>query len=403
MSATLERWLNQLEARIVDRQDSTSSLLLAQVTLPILLLLWLLQLLGMRDPGVRALYNPDWLMASLWLQGALITWLASMGVLAWQRRRSPDSMPWLVQMTAVPAVLGVVLLALGYGLKDTPMTMVMLVQFVFARALFSLGQLRWAFLLSLMATALQEVFVAAKLMPYAPLLTLPIYSGGALHDWWALWVRIVFSCATLPLSGVMFFLAATLHRHGRELETLVRTDMLTGLSNRREFMTRLEREAHRHARSDRPLSIVLFDVDHFKRINDTWGHPVGDEVLAKLGQILRSHTREQVDTAARYGGEEFVLLLPETDLTGAQHVAEKISARLRAQAFTADGQRFTVTQSVGIAQVVEGDTSWALKVADRNLYEAKRAGRDRIVASMAFPEGATAGLTGRVAWHIHET
>ena len=386
MKATLRHWLQRLEARIVDRQDSTSSLLLVEVTLPILLLLFLLQSIGVRDPEVRTLYHPDWLLPSLWFQGVLVIWLMGVGVLAWQRRRIPDRMPWLVQMTAVPAVLGVVVLALGYGLKDTPMTMVVLAQFVFARALFSLRQLRWAFLLSLIAMVLEEVITALQGMPYAPLLVMPIYSGGALHPWWALWVRVVFSAATLPLSGVMFFLAATLHRHRHELETLVRTDMLTGLANRREFMTRLEREAHRQARSGRPLSVVLFDVDHFKRVNDTWGHPVGDEVLAKVGEILRFHTREQVDTAARYGGEEFVLLLPETDLTGAQHVAEKISARLREHAFAVDGQTFTVTQSVGIAQVVEGDTGWALKVADRNLYEAKRAGRDRIVASMAFAE-----------------
>lgn len=386
MNATLKRWLQQLEARIVDRQDSTSSLLLVEVTLPILLLLFVLQWGGIHDDEVRALYDPVWRVPSLWFQGVLIVWLMGMGVLAWQRRHVPDRMPWLVQMSAVPAVLGVVLLALAYGIKDSPMTMVMLEQFVFARALFSLQQLRWAFLLSLMAVVLAEVGTALHWVAYAPLLTMPIYPGGALLPWWAWWVRVVFSAAALPLSGVMFFLAATLHRHRHELETLVRTDMLTGLANRREFMTRLEREAHRQARSGRPLSVVLFDVDHFKRVNDTWGHPVGDEVLAKVGEILRFHTREQVDTAARYGGEEFVLLLPETDLTGAQHVAEKISARLREHAFTVDGQTFTVTQSVGIAQVVEGDTGWALKVADRNLYQAKRAGRDRIVASMAFAE-----------------
>ncbi|WP_152606452.1 GGDEF domain-containing protein [Aquabacterium sp. NJ1] len=386
MNTTVKRWSQQLEARIVDRQDSTSSLLLVQVTLPILLLLFALQWGGIHDDGVRALYDPVWLLPSLWFQGVLIVWLMGMGVLAWQRRHVSDRMPWLVQMSAVPAVLGVVVLALAHGIKDSPMTMVMLEQLVFARALFSLQQLRWAFLLSLMAVVLAEVGTAQHWAAYAPLLAAPIYPGGALLPWWAWWVRVVFSAAALPLSGVMFFLAATLHRHRHELETLVRTDMLTGLANRREFMTRLEREAHRQARSGRPLSVVLFDVDHFKRVNDTWGHPVGDEVLAKVGEILRFHTREQVDTAARYGGEEFVLLLPETDLTGAQHVAEKISARLREHAFTVDGQTFTVTQSVGIAQVVEGDTGWALKVADRNLYQAKRAGRDRIVASMAFAE-----------------
>jgi diguanylate cyclase (GGDEF)-like protein len=168
----------------------------------------------------------------------------------------------------------------------------------------------------------------------------------------------------------------------------VRTDGLTGLANRREFMTQLERESHRQARSGRPMCVLLFDVDHFKQVNDNWGHPVGDEVLAGIGRILREHTRERVDTAARYGGEEFVLLLPETDLGGATLVADKIRARLAEQVFTAEGQPFTVTQSVGIAEVAEGQVAWALRVADRNLYQAKLAGRDRVVAS---PAGAEAG------------
>jgi len=112
-------------------------------------------------------------------------------------------------------------------------------------------------------------------------------------------------------------------------------------------------------------------------------------VLARIGALLRQHTREQVDTAARYGGEEFVLLLPDTDLAGALRVAEKLSECLRAEPFKAQGQRFAVTQSVGVAEVVKGDGGWALRVADRNLYQAKRAGRDRMVGSVAFPENGT--------------
>jgi diguanylate cyclase (GGDEF)-like protein len=379
--------LNQLESRVVDRHDSTSSLLFVEVTLPTLLLLWGMQLWAVHDDSARALFRADWIAPSLWAQGLLMAWLALAGLVAWTRRHDTHASPWLVQLTVVPGVLGVMVLALAFGLKDTPMSMVALAELVFARALFSLWQLRWAFMLSALVVLGAEVYNATGMLPYAPLLVEPVYVGKALAPWWAVWVRVVFTADALPLSWALFFLAATMNRHRQALETLVRTDMLTGLANRREFMTRLERESHRQARSGRPLSVVMFDVDHFKRVNDTWGHPVGDQVLARIGQILRLQTREQVDTAARYGGEEFVLLLPETDLEGAQHVAEKISARLREQDFEASGEPFKVTQSVGIAQVVEGDAGWALKVADRNLYQAKRTGRDKIVASMAFAEG----------------
>jgi diguanylate cyclase (GGDEF)-like protein len=391
MMHRLRAWLRRLEHHVVDRHDATSSLLLVCTTVPILLLIFVMQAIGAQLPEVAALYRAGWMAPSLWVQAALITWLSALGGLAWWLRHDRRALPWLVQATVIPATLGVTLLSLAHGIKDTPMAMIILVELVFARALFSLRQLRWALPLCLSAVLLTEWLVAHGQLPYAPLLSAPIYQGKALETWWATWVRVVFDAGALPVSGLLFFLAASLNRHRRELETLVRTDMLTGLANRREFMTRLERESHRQARSGRALSVVLFDVDHFKRVNDTWGHPVGDEVLARVGEILRSHTREQVDTAARFGGEEFVLLLPETDLSGAQHVAEKICARLREHAFVVNGQTFKVTQSVGIAQVVEGDTGWALKVADRNLYQAKRAGRDRIVASVAFAEGLQHG------------
>lgn len=381
-------WLAVIERRIVDRRDSTSCLVLIEATLPLLLLIFGMQCLATQFDFSRALYRSSWMAPSLWVQGLLILWQVFMGWQAWRRRHVQTPLPWLVQWTVLPGGVGVMLLALSYGIKDTPMGSVLLAAFFFARALLPLRQLKWALMLCVSLAILAEVAEYHAWLPYAPLLSAPIYQGGELVPWWAVWTRVVLVAAAVPVSGLLFFLAATLHKHRHDLETLVRTDMLTGLANRREFMTRLEREAHRQSRSGRPLSVVMFDVDHFKRVNDTWGHPAGDEVLARVGQILRSHTREQVDTAARYGGEEFVLLLPETDLVGAQHVAEKISAKLRDQDFVTNGQTFKITQSVGIAQVVEGDVGWALKVADRNLYQAKQAGRDRIVATVAFADGA---------------
>jgi diguanylate cyclase (GGDEF)-like protein len=130
------------------------------------------------------------------------------------------------------------------------------------------------------------------------------------------------------------------------------------------------------------------DIDHFKHVNDEWGHAMGDEVLRQVGRLLRQHTRERVDLPARYGGEEFVVLLPDTTLEGAQAVAEKLAVRLREQDFMAKGRSFRVTMSLGVVQYGGGDPDLALREADRNLYEAKAQGRDRIVATLA-PTGAT--------------
>ena len=170
-------------------------------------------------------------------------------------------------------------------------------------------------------------------------------------------------------------------RLNQELGDLARRDGLTGLANRRAFMTQLTREAHRHERSGRPLSILILDIDHFKRINDEWGHATGDEVLVQVGRLLQQHTRDRVDLAARIGGEEFVVLLPETDLQGAQLVAEKVAMRLREQRVEARGGSVRVSVSMGVTQYTGGDPDLALRDADRNLYRAKEAGRDRIVSS----------------------
>jgi diguanylate cyclase (GGDEF)-like protein len=376
-------WLQRLERRIVERRDATSCLVFAQVSLPALVLIACLQMWSMRTPQGQALYAEGLAWPSLLALQLLILWQVGVGLWASRRQTREDSLPALVQAAVLPFSLGLALLAVGYGHKDTPMSMVLIVELVFARALFSLWQLRWAYLGTLMLLVVAEVLQAVDALPYAPLLQMPVRVDGPMSDWWALWVRLLFAAASFPFSGALFFLAATLQGHRRQLETLVRTDMLTGLPNRREFMARLGREAHRQSRSGRPLSVVMMDIDHFKQVNDHWGHQAGDEVLARIGKILQGLTREQIDVAARYGGEEFVLLLPETELQGAVQVAEKISARLREQAFDALGAHFRVTQSVGVAEVVDGQALWALQVADRNLYQAKREGRDRIVASVA--------------------
>ena len=385
----LPRWLSWLEGRIVDRQDATSCAGFVVGVWPILLLMWCLQWVPLLNDAVASHYRSGWPARAQWGLSLLMVWLACLGVLGWRRRHDARPQPWLVQLTLVPGTLGLLWLVMGYGLKDNPSPMLLLYVVVVSRALFVPRALVWAWGLSVVSIVAVEALTHWDVWPDAPLLVQPMFTGQALAPWWAAWVRVVFLTGVLPLSGVLFLLALALGRQRLELESLARTDALTGLSNRREFMAQLERESHRQVRSGQVLSLVLFDVDHFKRINDSWGHPVGDQVLARIGALLRQHTREQVDTAARYGGEEFVLLLPDTDLAGALRVAEKLSECLRAEPFEAQDQRFAVTLSVGVAEVVKGDGGWAWRVADRNLYQAKRAGRDRMVGSVAFPENGT--------------
>src|SRR5688572_4151016 len=160
-----------------------------------------------------------------------------------------------------------------------------------------------------------------------------------------------------------------------ELERLSVTDGLTGLSNHRALMQRLGEEGQRSLRNSRPFVVIMADVDHFKQYNDTFGHPQGDEVLKKVASILKDCTRN-VDCVARYGGEEFAALLPETDMSGAMEVAERMRARVEAAEFP--GRR--VTLSIGVAEFPKHAPTPkdVIAVADSALYVAKRGGRNQV-------------------------
>ena len=167
----------------------------------------------------------------------------------------------------------------------------------------------------------------------------------------------------------------TLRAKNEELEKLSITDGLTGLANHRFLMQRLNEEAIRSARSERPFSVLMADVDHFKEYNDSFGHPAGDEVLKRVASLLRECTRT-VDCVGRYGGEEFAVIMPDTDNDGAMVVAERIRARVAEEEFPGRG----ITVSVGVAEFPSDADSAAgtVDIADQALYQAKRAGRDRV-------------------------
>jgi diguanylate cyclase (GGDEF)-like protein/PAS domain S-box-containing protein len=156
-------------------------------------------------------------------------------------------------------------------------------------------------------------------------------------------------------------------------------DHLTGIANRRAFFEAAERELDRAQRAPRPVALILFDVDHFKQVNDTYGHPAGDYVLRHLAGLLTA-TFRPLDVVARVGGEEFAVLLPSTDLAVATAVANRLREAVAAQTVLVDGRTIGYTLSGGVA--VAHDPALGLdilmKKADRALYAAKAAGRNRI-------------------------
>lgn len=161
---------------------------------------------------------------------------------------------------------------------------------------------------------------------------------------------------------------------------LAERDALTGLHNRRGFDQQLDAEIARFERYRRPFALIMMDLDHFKKVNDQYGHEAGDEVLRKMGEIIATSLRD-VDIAARFGGEEFALLLPETDKSDAVEIAERIRKRVEAAEIHAAGHKIHVTTSAGVAAMPERnvEVGQIVRVADQLLYEAKRSGRNRVV------------------------
>ena len=163
------------------------------------------------------------------------------------------------------------------------------------------------------------------------------------------------------------------------LRELADTDPLTGCANRRVLDQRLSEELDRARRYDQVVTVVMIDVDDFKRINDTHGHQVGDRVLKQLAVLLRRELRT-MDFLARYGGEEFVVVLPETGSTGARLFADRVLRRIQQCEFGDEGSGISVTASAGLATFPDdraADDEALLKLADENMYKAKRAGRNR--------------------------
>jgi diguanylate cyclase (GGDEF)-like protein len=167
-------------------------------------------------------------------------------------------------------------------------------------------------------------------------------------------------------------------------ELAATTDALTGLRNRRFAEERLAAEFERAKRYGQLLSVLIMDIDHFKQVNDTYGHDTGDRVIKQFGALLQRHARS-TDVVARWGGEEFLLIAPHTDIAGAMQNAERICAAARCLAVPADQQEIRFTVSIGVAQFGQEAHSLDLvKTADQALYLAKRTGRDRALQSGTF-------------------
>ncbi len=201
---------------------------------------------------------------------------------------------------------------------------------------------------------------------------------------------------TMALDSALRHLALSL-KNARRFQQACRDadcDSLTGIYNRRHFEQTLHVEIQRHRRYRQDMSLLMLDIDYFKKINDTLGHQAGDSVLRNVSGLI-SETIRQADYCARYGGEEFVILLPHTDSDNAQLLADRLRRAIEKHAFAHDGKRFTVTASLGVASLAPGGEKSAADLAheaDLALYQAKRSGRNQVIVSPTAKTAACAAM-----------
>lgn len=172
-----------------------------------------------------------------------------------------------------------------------------------------------------------------------------------------------------------------LQRYARKMEKFAKTDYLTNLMNRRCMLERMQEEVMRCQRHRNRFSIAIVDIDNFKRINDTYGHDCGDQVLRQFASILKDNVR-LVDLVSRWGGEEFILMFPETDIQGADTACEKIRSIVARSSVCYEDHQITVTATFGVSEYKAGDNiNEVIKSTDEALYQGKTMGKNRVITA----------------------
>jgi diguanylate cyclase (GGDEF)-like protein len=215
--------------------------------------------------------------------------------------------------------------------------------------------------------------------------SLCVLIGSRPHRWQEEEVELAYAVASqLAIAIQQSQLYQQLHSANQELHSLALKDGLTNIANRRCFDQYLEQEWQRQSRSKAALSLILCDVDRFKAYNDIYGHQMGDDCLRQVAAAISRILKRPADLVARYGGEEFGLILPNTEINGAMHIAEEIRSQVKALAISHPNSQY-ITLSLGVACIIpnyKSSPATLIAAADRALYQAKEQGRDRAIAGI---------------------
>jgi diguanylate cyclase (GGDEF)-like protein len=317
--------------------------------------------------------------AEPYLLAFIVYWTVLLGVSLYLRRRDPDNRviqhatihTYLLANAAATYLFGPV--TNPYGIVLLGACLITIILFDIVPAFLGIASVFTFFLVT-------GVAESVGWLPYAPFFTAIPLVDGRLPAWFSRQMTLIAVLNPLELLIVFSYIQHQLHRHAAELESASKTDFLTGLPNRRHLIEALGAELERSQRYGAPLAIMMIDIDHFKNINDRHGHLAGDQVIRIVGQIIKDSMRRP-DTVARYGGEEFMLLLPSTEREGAMVVAERLLHRVASTPVHVGTAALTCTVSIGLICFPETpykSLDEVLSLADKRMYEAKTAGRNRV-------------------------
>ncbi len=272
----------------------------------------------------------------------------------------------------------------GYciGLTSIPVGVVLVGAPVVGFILVNRKAVASAFVSSLLMIVVLSIASIEGVVPYAPLANNIMAENGQMVTVWVVSYWLLALPHILFIFSLAYYVLQRWRMREYEVTVLSQTDPLTGLTNRRYIMDLLVREKADCEVARQPLSIVMVDLDHFKRINDQWGHDVGDRALVQAAEALRSAVRQD-DHVGRYGGEEFLLVLPGLDGEQAQLLAERVRTAISSvELELIGGQRLRLSASLGMSCISVADpvtVDQLVKRADEALYTAKDSGRDRLV------------------------
>lgn len=342
---------------------------------------WVVHDFAQTRPDMGAFYSPTVLPVVQHVLEAGMAAALLLAVVGWRIRATGEEPAWFTSAITVTMSLTYTTLGVAYGFLTTPMGFVIMGVLAFGLIFFDRRAVLAGMFVSVLLYVGGELLLVLDVMNYAPMLARSPFEGASteLAWWWDIHLRVIFIVAFFAFFALLLFQVEQLQEQRRTLHELAVTDPLTKVANRRRFGERLDEEVQRRNRSGRPFCVLLCDADHFKKVNDSYGHDVGDEVLVYLAGVLSAGVRANIDVVGRLGGEEFAVLLPETALVEALDIAERIGAAMREHEFTAGSSRFRVTISIGLVESLDGSGEDALRIADGHLYRAKADGRDRVV------------------------